>query len=218
MNLKTENLKKKFGKNLIINENLSKYSWFNLGGPAEIFFRPESKNQLIEFLSNIDESKKKINILGAGSNTLIRDAGLRGITIKLGSKFSDIKLLEEDIVEVGAATLDKNVSDFASNHNISKMEFLSCIPGSIGGAIIMNSGCYESDISQILLSVTVLDFNGNEKEIKKEDIKFTYRGSNLSKNYIIISAKLKGLPSSNLLIEKKKHELIKKKKILNQVK
>ena len=212
MNLKTENLKKKFGKNLIINENLSKYSWFNLGGPAEIFFRPESKNQLIEFLSNIDESKKKINILGAGSNTLIRDAGLRGITIKLGSKFSDIKLLEEDIVEVGAATLDKNVSDFASNHNISKMEFLSCIPGSIGGAIIMNSGCYESDISQILLSVTVLDFNGNEKEIKKEDIKFTYRGSNLSKNYIIISAKLKGLPSSNLLIEKKKHELIKKKK------
>jgi len=212
MNLKSENLKKKFGKNLIINESLSKYSWFNLGGPAEIFFRPESKNQLLEFLSNINESNKKINILGAGSNTLIRDAGLKGITIKLSSKFSSTKLIEKDIIEVGAATLDKNVSDFASNHNISKMEFLSCIPGSLGGTIIMNSGCYESDISQILLSITVIDFNGKEKEIKKEDIKFFYRGSNLPKNYIIMSAKLKGVLSSKSLIEKKKNELIKKKK------
>ena len=92
------------------------------------------------------------------------------------------------------------------------MEFLSCIPGSLGGTIIMNSGCYESDISQILLSITVIDFNGKEKEIKKEDIKFFYRGSNLPKNYIIMSAKLKGVLSSKSLIEKKKNELIKKKK------
>ena len=88
-----ELLQKKFGKNLIIKENLSKYNWFNLGGPADIFFRPENKQQLKEFLKEIKDNNYKIFILGAGSNTLIRDSGVKGVVIKLGSKFSDIKLL-----------------------------------------------------------------------------------------------------------------------------
>ena len=153
MNLNTDLLKKKFGKSLIINENLSKYSWFNLGGPADIFFKPEDKDQLIKFLNEIKDNNYKIYILGAGSNTLIRDSGVKGVVIKLGSKFSDIKLLAKDTIEVGAAILDRKASDFAKNNDISGMEFLSCIPGSIGGAIIMNSGCYGSDISEILLSI-----------------------------------------------------------------
>ena len=86
MSLNTNLLQKKFGKNLIINENLSKYSWFNLGGPAEIFFRPENKSQLIEFLSEIKENNYNFHILGAGSNTLIRDSGVKGAVIKLSSK------------------------------------------------------------------------------------------------------------------------------------
>ena len=151
MNLDISILKKKFGKNLIIKENLSKYSWFNLGGPAEIFFRPESKNQLVNFLREIKDKDYKIYILGAGSNTLIRDAGIKGIVIKLSSKFSNIKLLEKDTFEVGASTLDRKVSDFAKDNNISGMEFLSCIPGSIGGAVKMNSGCYGSEISKVLV-------------------------------------------------------------------
>ena len=139
MNLNRVNLKKKFGKNVIFKENLSKYSWFNLGGPADIFFRPKNKDQLISFLEEIKKNNYNIHILGAGSNTLIRDAGVKGVVIKLGSKFSDIELIEKDTIEVGAATLDRKVSDFSKNNNISNMEFLSCIPGSIGGAIIMNS-------------------------------------------------------------------------------
>ena len=112
-----------------------------------IFFRPENKNQLIEFLKEIDPKNVSIEILGAGSNTLIRDLGVKGIVIKLSSKFSTTTLIEKGVIEVGAATLDKKVSDFAKNNNIADMEFLSCIPGSIGGAIIMNSGCYGSNIS-----------------------------------------------------------------------
>jgi UDP-N-acetylmuramate dehydrogenase len=212
MNLITDLLKKKFGKSLIINENLSKYSWFNLGGSAEIFFRPENKDQLMKFLNEIKENNYKIHILGAGSNTLIRDSGVRGVVIKLGSKFSDINLLEKDTIEVGSAILDRKVSDFAKNNDISSMEFLSCIPGSIGGAIIMNSGCYGSDISDILLSIKVIDDKGNEKEIKNDEIKFYYRGTNLPKNYIILSAILKGTVSSKKLITKKQEELIQKKK------
>ncbi len=212
MNLNTSLLQKKFGKNLIIKENLSKYSWFNLGGPADIFFRPENKDQLIDFLTEIKEDNYNIHILGAGSNTLIRDSGVKGVVIKLSSKFSNIKILEKDTIEVGASILDRKVSDFAKNNNISGMEFLSCIPGSIGGAIIMNSGCYGSDISQILLSIKVIDEERKEREIKKDEIEFYYRGTNLPNNYIILSAVFKGIISSKKLIEKKQEELIQRKK------
>jgi|TARA_B100001093_G_scaffold503302_1_gene557497 UDP-N-acetylmuramate dehydrogenase len=212
MNLNFESLKEKFGKNIIFKENLSKYSWFNLGGPAEIFFRPDNSNQLKKFLFEIKNNNYKINMLGAGSNTLIRDRGVKGVVIKLSSNFSKIKLSSQNTIEVGAATLDRKVSDFAKNNNISEMEFLSCIPGSIGGAIVMNSGCYGSDISKILLSITVLDESGQEKEIESKEIKFCYRGSNLPQNFIILSAKLQGIVSSKELIEKKQNELIQKKK------
>jgi UDP-N-acetylmuramate dehydrogenase len=212
MNLDTSLLQKKFGKSLIINESLAKYSWFNLGGPADIFFKPESKDQLKKFLREIIEKNEQVYILGAGSNTLIRDSGVKGVVIKLGSKFSDIKLIEKDIIEVGAAALDRQVSDFAKNNCISKMEFLSCIPGSIGGAITMNSGCYGSDISEILLSIKAIDEQGQEKEIKSHEIEFYYRGTNIPKNYIILSARLKGIISSRELIENEKKKLIQRKK------
>ena len=211
MNLDINLLRKKFGKNLITNENLSKYSWFNLGGPADIFFRPENKLQISEFLRQLKGLKYDLYILGAGSNTLIRDSGVKGIVIKLSSKFSQIKLLEKDKIEAGAAAFDRKVSDFAKEHSLSGMEFLSCIPGSIGGAVAMNCGCYGSDISQILHSVKVLDINGEEKVITKNKIQFHYRGNNLPKNYIILSVILKGLLSSKEAIEKKQTELIKKK-------
>tara|TARA_B100000963_G_scaffold361582_1_gene397875 strand:- start:15034 stop:15942 length:909 start_codon:yes stop_codon:yes gene_type:complete len=212
MSIEIDNLQKKFGKNLIRNENLSKYSWFNLGGPAEIFFKPENKEQLIEFLKEINGHKTKINILGAGSNTLIRDEGVNGVLIKLSPKFSDIKLVEKNTIEAGAAILDRKVSDFAKNNEISGMEFLSCIPGSIGGAVIMNSGCYGSDISKILVSINVIDISGREKTIKREEIEFYYRGTNLSASYIIISARLKGTFAPKEIIEKKQAEFIQDKK------
>ena len=212
MNLKIDFLKKKFGKNLIINENLSKYSWFNLGGPAEIFFRPEDKDQLVDFLKEIKVNNFKTHILGAGSNTLIRDSGVKGVVIKLGSKFTDIKQLTKDTIEVGAAILDRKVSDFAKNNDIGNMEFLSCIPGSIGGAITMNSGCYGTDISEILSSIKIIDDEGKEKELKNHEIQFYYRGTDIPTNYIILSAVLKGTTSKKQLIAKKQEELIQRKK------
>ncbi len=212
MNLNINILQKKFGKNLIIKEDLSKYSWFNLGGPADIFFRPENKDQLIAFLNEIKENNYKMHILGAGSNTLIRDAGVKGVVIKLGSKFSGIHLLSKDTIEVGSGALDRKVSDFATSNGISGMEFLSCIPGSIGGAIIMNSGCYGSDISKILQSIKVVDDKGKEKEIKSDEIQFFYRGTSLPKKYIVLSVILKGNYSSKQLVEKKQEELIIRKK------
>ncbi len=211
MSIQIEELKKIFGNKLLVKENLSKFSWFNLGGPAEIFFKPANYNELASLLK-IYQDNKKINIIGAGSNTLIRDGGIEGVTIKLSTEFSFIKLLNDNIIEVGAATLDRKLSDFATKNSLSGFEFLSCIPGSIGGGIKMNSGCYGEEISKILVSLKAIDRKGKIKEIKRDEIKFSYRSCDLSDELIILSAKFKGDLKDKFNIEKKQLELIKRKK------
>lgn len=211
MNIES-NLKKKFGGQIYFRENLSKYSWFNLGGPAEIFFRPDSIDQLTSFLKFVEKKEKKINIIGAGSNTLIREGGVEGITIKLSSKFSYTKLLEKDTVQAGGATLQRTLSDFATKNSLAGFEFLSCIPGSVGGGIKMNSGCYDEEISKIIFSLEVMDQDGNIKELQKNQIKFFYRGCDLEDNLIILSAKFKGHLSEKKDIENRKIQLIQRKK------
>ena len=204
---------KKFGDNLLENVSLSNYSWFNLGGNAEYFYKAKDKNQLIEFLKEARNKNLKTTIIGAGSNILFRDKGVRGAVIKLGKDFSFIKMVDKNILEVGAATLDRMVANFAKDNNLGNLEFLSCIPGSIGGAIAMNSGCYDNDISKVLLSIKAIHKNEfSEIEIKKEDIKFLYRGNNLPDDLIIISAKLKGSIKKKNIIEKKQSDLISRKK------
>jgi UDP-N-acetylmuramate dehydrogenase len=205
---------KKFGDNLLENVSLSNYSWFNLGGNAEYFYKAKDKNQLIEFLKEARNKNLKTTIIGAGSNILFRDKGVKGAVVKLGKDFSFIKMVNKNTLEVGAATLDRKVANFAKDNNLSNFEFLSCIPGSIGGAITMNSGCYDSDISQVLLSIKAIHKKElSVIEIKKEDIKFLYRGNNLSDDLIFISAKLKGSINKKDTIEKKQSDLISRKKL-----
>ena len=211
----------KFGKDISKDMNLANYSWFNLGGPAEFLFKPKNKDQLKEFLNECRKNKFSVTILGAGSNTLIRDKGVKGAVIKLSSNFSNIELLSKNILKVGAATLDRKVANFAKEAELGGLEFLSCIPGSIGGAIIMNSGCYETDISKVLVSINVIDKKTSiEKEIEKKDIEFFYRGTNLSKDFIIISAKLRGEKKQKKQIERTQNSFIEQKKISqpNQIK
>ncbi len=205
---------KNYNNNILKNISLSNYSWFNLGGSAEYLFKPNNKFQLIEFLNDNLINNFKITIIGAGSNILFRDKGIKGVVIKLGKGFSYINSIGDNEIEVGAATLDRKVANFARDNNISNLEFLSCIPGSIGGAITMNSGCYGHDISKILTSITVVDLKKcREKMIKSEDIKFYYRGTNLSDDLIIVSARLKGNSSSMKSIEKTQNEMLEKKKL-----
>jgi len=205
---------KKFEDNLSKNVNLSNYSWFNLGGNAEYFYKAKNKNQLKEFLREAQKNNLKVTILGAGSNTLFRDNGVKGVVIKLVQDFSFTKIISEDVIEVGAATLDRKVANFAKDNNLANLEFLSCIPGSIGGAIIMNSGCYDNDISKILISIRAINQkNFKEIEINKSDINFSYRGTDLPKDLIILSAKFKGSISKKEEINKKQSYFIEKKKL-----
>ena len=205
------NVKNKISGKISFNENLSKLSWFNLGGPAKVLFRPKNLNELSFFLKEI-EGIKNIKVIGAGSNILIRDGGFEGIVIKFGKSFSHLSLFDKNTLIAGASALDKSVSGFAFENSLSGFEFLSCIPGTIGGAIRMNSGCYGEDISKILVSVQVMDLKGRIKVIYSSDIKFCYRGSNLDGNLIFISATFKGKKDSKLNIEKKINNLVRKKK------
>ena len=211
MNFTQTDLKNRFGKNIIFRENLSKYSWFNLGGPAKILFKPESIDQLVDFLRYFNKSLKII-CLGAGSNTLIRDEGFNGVVIKLSPKFSYIKQMEKNILEVGAGTLDKTISRYAADNSIVNFEFLSCIPGSLGGTIRMNSGCYGNNISDILVSIKAVDFNGKLIEIKKDKINFFYRGTSLPNDLILLSAKLHSKIGDKDLINEKIDKFLKEKK------
>ena len=206
-----ENIKNKISGKISFNESLSKLSWFNLGGLAKVLFRPKNLQELSIFLKEI-KGINKIKVLGAGSNTLIRDGGFDGIIIKIGKSFSHLSLFDSNIIIAGASALDKNVSNFALENSLSGFEFLSCIPGTIGGAVRMNSGCYGEEISRILISVQVMDFNGNIKVIQSSDIKFRYRGSNLDDNLVFISATFKGEKDNKSNIRKKINSFINQKK------
>ena len=206
-----KNIKKKISGKISFNESLSKLSWFNLGGPAKILYRPKNLQELSIFLKEV-KGAEKIKILGAGSNTLVRDGGFNGVIIKFGKFFSHISLFDPNTIIAGASILDKNVSSFALENSLSGFEFLSCIPGTIGGAVRMNSGCYGEEISKILVSLQVMDFKGNIRIIQSSDIKFYYRGSNLDENLIFISATLRGKKDDMLNIKNKINNFVDKKK------
>ena len=176
---------------LIFDYDLKKTNWFNIGGKAKAFFKPEDLKDLINFLKNFG-NKENIFILGAGSNVLIKDKGFDGIVIKLGKNFSNISLLPNKTIIAGSASIDKKVAEFASENDIGGLEFLSCIPGSIGGGIRMNSGCFGVEFKDILLSVQAVNREGKVLTIPSSDIKFEYRTNDLPRDLIFLSASFKG--------------------------
>ena len=154
---------------------------------------------------------EKIFVLGAGSNTLISDNLFDGIVIKLSNNFNNISLLGDDIIIAGSAVLDKNLSNFAIDNGLSGFEFLSCIPGTVGGGIKMNAGCFGKEFKDILLSIQAIDRSGNIVTISSKDIKFEYRNSNLSHELIFLSASFKGVKSNSSKIKEETNRLKKEK-------
>ena len=205
---------KKFEKDIIFNADIKKKNWFNIGGKAKIFFRPAELKDLIEFLKILG-NREKIHVIGAGSNTLITDEIFDGVIIKLGKNFNHLSKLRPDVVISGAAVTDKRLSEFAAENNLSGFEFLSCIPGTVGGGIKMNAGCFGSEIKDILLSIQVIDQFGNVSSIQSDEINFDYRANNLSDDLIFLSASFKGKSKDSKIIFETMKEL-KIKKDINQ--
>jgi len=199
-NLDIKKLSLEFKNNLKINYNIKKKNWFNIGGKVKLFFKAENLNELKNFIKKIN-NEKKIFVLGAGSNTLFTDETYDGVVIKLSKNFNNISKLSDEIIIAGSAVTDRALSDFAMENNLSGFEFLSCIPGTVGGGIKMNAGCFGSEFKDILLSVQAINKNGQIITIPSNKIIFKYRNNNLSHDLIFLSASFKGKKSNKASIQ-----------------
>ncbi len=196
-----ESFSNKINSKFLFDYDLKKSNWFNIGGKAKCYFKPDTLDDLVLFLKKFGE-KERLFILGAGSNILMTDKKFDGVVIKLGKNFSNLSLLSNEIIVAGSAVTDKKLSEFAMENNIGGFEFLSCIPGTVGGGLRINSGCFGSEFKDILVSVQVIDKKGNIKTIPSSSIKFGYRQSPLDKDFIFLSASFKGKIKEKNQIEK----------------
>jgi len=212
MNINKEELSVEFNNNVKFDYDLKKKNWFNIGGKTKIYFKASNLKELINFLKKI-ENKEKIFILGGGSNTLITDKTYNGVVIKLTNNFNNISLLSDDIIIAGSAVSYKSLSEFAMNNSLGGFEFLSCIPGTVGGGIKMNAGCFGKEFKDILISIQAISKMGQVITIPAKDINFKYRDSKLPDNLIFLSASFKGHKKNSDVIEK---EMTKLKKIKEQ--
>ena len=202
-----KDLLKGFGRNVIFDQDLKKKNWFNIGGKSKVFFKADNLKDLVKFLQLLN-NEEKIFTIGAGSNTLISDEIFDGVVIKLSKNFNRISLLREDVIISGSAVLDKNLSDFAAQNHLSGFEFLSCIPGSVGGGIRMNAGCFGKEFKDVLLSIQAIDNKGNLITIPSQKINFEYRNNDIPEDLIFLSASFKGVKSE---VKKINSEMLKMK-------
>ena len=186
--------------NLFLDHKLSNNSWFGLGGKAKKFFTPDTEEELIDYIKNIQLDN--FVTIGSGSNILFRDKGCSGTVIKLGKNFRKIDIIDESLI-CGSGVLKSHVSKFALDNEIENMEFLSCIPGTMGGGVVMNAGCFGFEFKDIIKEVHGIDKNANKIVIESKKINFEYRKTNLPENLIITNLILQVIKGSKESIKNK---------------
>ena len=202
--------------NFFFNYNLGSKTWFGTGGKCFCFITVDSK-RTISIILKYFKRVFPVFIVGAGSNLIVRDGGINGIVIKLGKSFSQIKLYKkESILEIGGSTKDFEISKFCLKNNITGFEFLSGVPGTLGGNLKMNAGCYGQEICDNFLECEVINSVGEKVVKKKKDITFGYRSSTLGDD-IVISAKFKVNYAKTKTISDKIKTIIKERKMSQPV-
>jgi len=174
------------------NAVLGPNTWFRVGGPAEFLVRPADVEDLADLLRGLPH-EMPVTVIGAASNLIIRDGGIPGVVIKLARGFNEI-LVEADGIIAGAAALDITVSEHAASASLSGLEFLSGIPGTIGGAVAMNAGAYGGDIAQVLDWAEIVAPSGEILRLNAKDLGLTYRHSSLQPGAVVTRARLRALP------------------------
>jgi len=191
---------------LLANEVLAPLTWFRVGGPAQVLFTPADESDLAYFLKNLP-GDLPVTVVGVGSNLIVRDGGVPGVVIRLAPRgFGEIET-EGEIVRAGTAALDKRVAEVAATANLSGLEFLFGIPGSIGGALRMNAGANGGETKDILIEAVALDRKGNRHRFDNADMKFTYRANGLDPSLIFTSARFRGLPAAPEAIRRRMAEV-----------
>ena len=176
------------------NAPLKDFVWFRAGGPAEILFRPADEDDLRTFLAG-KPANLPVSTIGVGSNLLVRDGGINGAVIRLSASFGKISV-EKNCVRAGAAALDATVARAAATAGLGGLEFLRGIPGTIGGALRMNAGCYGREIKDVFVEAVAIDENGHRVVLTRDDVAFSYRSCSASECLIFVEAVLQGTPES----------------------
>jgi UDP-N-acetylmuramate dehydrogenase len=175
---------------LLANQPLGEFTWFRVGGPAQVFFMPEDENDLAYLLRNLS-AEIPVTVIGAGSNLIVRDGGVPGVVIRLGRGFNDVRI-EEHRVTAGTAMLDVMVARAAQAAGVAGLAFLSGIPGTIGGALRMNGGAYGGETKDVLLETRGIDRQGNLRTFSNGEMGFSYRHCSAPDDVIFTAAVLQG--------------------------
>jgi len=186
--------------------SLAEYTWFRVGGPADALFQPADQDDLIDFLA-AKPADVPVTVIGVGSNLLVRDGGVRGVVIRLGRPFAKIERAGEQSLRVGAGAIDPAVSAFARDLGLAGLEFLTGVPGTIGGALRMNAGAYGGDMQQITVSATLLTPAGEIRDLTAEEIGFSYRHTEVPEDWVFIEAVLRGHAGDTAAIAAKMAEI-----------
>ncbi|MAR56767.1 MAG: UDP-N-acetylenolpyruvoylglucosamine reductase [Rickettsiales bacterium] len=186
---------------------LAEQTWFRVGGPAEVVFKPEDREDLATFLRH-KPSDLPVTILGAASNVIVRDGGLDGVLIKLGRGFNQLAFDEHtELIEAGAACLDINVAEYACEKGMAGLEFLSGIPGAIGGALRMNAGAYGAEMCDVMVEAEALDAQGNAHRLSLEEMGFSYRHCAIPDDWIFTRCWLRAKAGSQEVIRARMQEI-----------
>jgi UDP-N-acetylmuramate dehydrogenase len=187
------------------NAPLAPVTWFRVGGPAEVMFRPLDVDDLAGFLAR-KPADVPVTVIGVASNLLVRDGGIEGVVIRLGRGFTAVEIVGTN-VEAGAAALDLNVALAARDARLGSLEFLSGVPGTIGGALRMNAGAYGSEIKDVLLSAVALDLAGSRHTLTPAQMQLSYRHSGVPEDWIFVSAMLAGVAAESDAIQRRMAEI-----------
>jgi UDP-N-acetylmuramate dehydrogenase len=190
---------------LVADAPLGPQTWFRTGGPAEVLFRPADVEDLSSFVASLPNDVA-VTVLGVGSNLLVRDGGVKGVVIRLMRGFTAVAVEEDEVVS-GAGALDLNVALTAREHSLAGLEFLSGIPGTIGGAVAMNGGAYGGELSQVLVSAEAVDRAGVVHRVDAGELGFSYRHSTAPADWIFTSARLRATPGDQLAIARRIAEI-----------
>ncbi len=190
---------------LTTNAPIGRQTWFGVGGAAEVLFRPADAEDLAAFLGALP-IEIPVTVIGAGSNLLVRDGGIPGATIRLGRGIAGIAVAQE-VIRVGAGALDRLVAVAAARAGLAGLEFLSGIPGTIGGSLRMNAGAFGVEMGDVLVSATALDRGGRNHVIDRAAMALSYRHCGIDPGWIFIEAQLRGIPGERTEIAKRLMEI-----------
>ncbi len=196
-------------------EPLGPMTWFRVGGPAEFLLRPADAEDLCGFMRDLP-LEMPVTVIGAASNLIVRDGGINGVVIKLARGFSEVEI-EADGITAGAAALDITVSEHAAAAGLTGLEFLSGIPGTIGGAVAMNAGAYGGDMAGVLDWAEIVTRSGELRRLCVQELELSYRHSSLPADAVVVRARLRAQPGEPALIAARMAEIKSKREATQPV-